>query len=121
MSWTVASPRCRATAGGRLPSSMQRGVWSSRASCRRTSICARRFFAGLADDMDVVEWLRERIWPLEQAHDEASLRASAELGVAELLLGGTTSVLSMETTRYTDRGVRGGGRARDPGPHRARH
>jgi 5-methylthioadenosine/S-adenosylhomocysteine deaminase len=58
-------------------------------------------FRGLADDMDVVEWLRQRIWPLEQAHDETSLRASAELGIAELLLGGTTSVLSMETTRYT--------------------
>jgi 5-methylthioadenosine/S-adenosylhomocysteine deaminase len=58
-------------------------------------------FRGLADDMDVVEWLRERIWPLEQAHDEASLRASAELGIAELLLGGTTSILSMETTRHT--------------------
>lgn len=58
-------------------------------------------FRGLADDMDVVQWLRERIWPLEQAHDEASLRASAELGIAELLRGGTTSVLSMETTRFT--------------------
>jgi 5-methylthioadenosine/S-adenosylhomocysteine deaminase len=55
-------------------------------------------FRGLADDMDVVEWLRERVWPLEQAHDAASLRASAALGVAELLLGGTTTVLSMETT-----------------------
>lgn len=59
-------------------------------------------FRGLADDMDVVEWLRERIWPLEQAHNEASIRASAELGIAELLLGGTTTVLGMETTRYTD-------------------
>jgi cytosine/adenosine deaminase-related metal-dependent hydrolase len=55
-------------------------------------------FRGLADDMDVVEWLRGRVWPLEQAHDAASLRASAELGVAELMLGGTTTVLSMETT-----------------------
>jgi cytosine/adenosine deaminase-related metal-dependent hydrolase len=55
-------------------------------------------FRGLADDMEVVQWLRERVWPLEQAHDAASLRASAALGVAELLLGGTTTVLSMETT-----------------------
>ena len=58
-------------------------------------------FRGLADDMDVVEWLRARIWPLEQAHDPASMKASAELGIAELLLGGTTTVLSMETTRHT--------------------
>lgn len=59
-------------------------------------------FRGLADDMDVVQWLRERIWPLEQAHDHASLKASAELGIAELLLGGTTTVLSMESIRHTD-------------------
>ncbi|MDP9073309.1 MAG: amidohydrolase family protein, partial [Actinomycetota bacterium] len=59
-------------------------------------------FRGLADDMDVIDWLRERVWPLEQAHDADSLHASAALGVAELLLSGTTSVLSMETTRHTD-------------------
>ena len=59
-------------------------------------------FRGLADDMDVVEWLRRRVWPLEQAHDHASLQASAALGVAELLLSGTTTVLSMETAVHTD-------------------
>ncbi|MCU1373840.1 MAG: S-adenosylhomocysteine deaminase, partial [Actinomycetia bacterium] len=51
-------------------------------------------FRGLADDLDVIDWLRERVWPLEQAHDEASLGASAALGIAELLAGGTTTVLS---------------------------
>jgi 5-methylthioadenosine/S-adenosylhomocysteine deaminase len=57
---------------------------------------------GLADDMDVIDWLRERVWPLEQAHDAASLGASAALGAAELLLGGTTSALSMESVHHTD-------------------
>jgi len=59
-------------------------------------------FRGLADDMDVIEWLRTRIWPLEQAHDARSMRASAMLGAAELLGGGTTTVLSMESIRHTD-------------------
>jgi 5-methylthioadenosine/S-adenosylhomocysteine deaminase len=59
-------------------------------------------FRGLAADLDVIDWLRTRVWPLEQAHDASSLSASAALGVAELLLGGTTTVLSMETTRHTD-------------------
>jgi 5-methylthioadenosine/S-adenosylhomocysteine deaminase len=59
-------------------------------------------FRGLADDMDVIDWLRERVWPLEQAHDAASLGASAALGAAELLLGGTTTALSMESVRHTD-------------------
>jgi 5-methylthioadenosine/S-adenosylhomocysteine deaminase len=59
-------------------------------------------FRGLADDMDVIDWLRERVWPFEQAHDAASMRASADLGIAELMLGGTTTVLSMESVHHTD-------------------
>ena len=57
---------------------------------------------GMADDMPLLEWLRHRIWPLEAAHDEASLRASAELGLAEAMLGGTTTVLDMGTVRAHD-------------------
>jgi cytosine/adenosine deaminase-related metal-dependent hydrolase len=56
---------------------------------------------GLADDMEVIEWLRRRVWPLEQAHDHRSLRASAMLAVAELLTGGTTAALTIESDRHT--------------------
>ncbi|HEY4333337.1 MAG TPA: amidohydrolase family protein, partial [Ilumatobacteraceae bacterium] len=59
-------------------------------------------FRGLADDMDVIDWLRKRVWPLEQAHDAASMRASADLGLAEMMLGGTTTILSMESVLHTD-------------------
>jgi 5-methylthioadenosine/S-adenosylhomocysteine deaminase len=55
-------------------------------------------FRGMADDLPLLAWLRERIWPLEAAHDEASLRASADLGLLELLRGGTTTILDMGTT-----------------------
>ncbi len=57
---------------------------------------------GLCEDLPLREWLRERVWPLEAAHDPDSLRASALLGVAELLRGGTTAILDMGTTRHTD-------------------
>ncbi len=57
---------------------------------------------GMADDMPLLEWLRRRIWPLEAAHDEASLRASAELGLSEMTLGGTTTILDMGTVRGHD-------------------
>ncbi len=50
----------------------------------------------------MLAWLRECIWPLEAAHDPDSIRASARLGIAELLLGGTTSVLDMGTVHHTD-------------------
>ncbi|MCW2524171.1 MAG: N-ethylammeline chlorohydrolase [Frankiales bacterium] len=59
-------------------------------------------FRGVSDDVDVVDWLHDWIWPLEQRHDEASMAASCRLGVAELLLGGTTTVLSMESVHHTD-------------------
>lgn len=55
-------------------------------------------FRGMADDLPLLGWLKERIWPLEAAHDDASLRASAELGLLELLRYGTTTILDMGTT-----------------------
>jgi cytosine/adenosine deaminase-related metal-dependent hydrolase len=49
-------------------------------------------FQGLAEERRLLAWLRERIWPLEAAHDADSVRASVRLGAAQLLLGGTTSI-----------------------------
>ncbi|MBI3179079.1 MAG: 5'-deoxyadenosine deaminase [Deltaproteobacteria bacterium] len=59
-------------------------------------------FRGQADDMDLLTWLRERIWPLEGALEADDLRAGARLGFAELLLGGTTAILDMGTVRHSD-------------------
>jgi 5-methylthioadenosine/S-adenosylhomocysteine deaminase len=59
-------------------------------------------FRGLAESRPLMSWLRDRIWPLEAAHDPDSLRASARLGIAELLLGGTTTVLDMGSVHHTD-------------------
>lgn len=58
-------------------------------------------FRGLAEGVPLLDWLKDFIWPLEAAHDEKSLRASANLGIAELLLGGTTTVLDMGTVHHT--------------------
>ena len=59
-------------------------------------------FRGVSDDCDVVDWLFRWIWPLEQQHDAASMRASCRLGVAEMLLSGTTTALTMESVHHTD-------------------
>ncbi len=59
-------------------------------------------FRGFADDLALLDWLRRRIWPMEAAHNEASLRASTRLAAAELLRTGTTTVLTMETVHDTD-------------------
>ena len=59
-------------------------------------------FRGSADDLPLLEWLRRRIWPMEAAHNPASLRAAARLAALELLTSGTTAVLTMETVHDTD-------------------
>jgi 5-methylthioadenosine/S-adenosylhomocysteine deaminase len=59
-------------------------------------------FRGAADDMPLLEWLQRRVWPWEAAHTPATLGASARLAVSELLLTGTTTVLTMETVHDTD-------------------
>ena len=58
-------------------------------------------FRGLADDLRLEDWLVRRIWPLEAAHTEETVYWSALLGAAELLLGGTTAILDMETVRHS--------------------
>ncbi len=50
------------------------------------------FFRGLAEGRSLLAWLRQRIWPLEAAHDDESAYWCTLLGAAECLLGGTTTV-----------------------------
>ena len=57
---------------------------------------------GAADDLPLLSWLKERVWPYEAALDEAAMRASARLAIAELLLSGTTAILDMGTVHETD-------------------
>ena len=59
-------------------------------------------FRGAADDLSLIDWLKKRVWPMEAAHTAASIRASAQLGIAELIKGGTTCALTMETVRHTE-------------------
>src|SRR6266576_3501239 len=59
-------------------------------------------FRGAADDLSLLDWLKKRVWPLEAAHTAESIRAAAQLGVAELIQGGTTCALTMETVSHTE-------------------
>ncbi len=58
-------------------------------------------FRGAADDLALIDWLKKRVWPMEAAHTAASVAASARLGIAELIKGGTTCALTMETVNHT--------------------
>src|SRR6266542_1016173 len=59
-------------------------------------------FRGAADDLPLLDWLKRRVWPMEAAHTAASIKASAQLGIGELIRGGTTCALTMETVNHTE-------------------
>jgi cytosine/adenosine deaminase-related metal-dependent hydrolase len=59
-------------------------------------------FRNHAEGLPLLDWLRQKIWPFEAAHTAVSMRASAQLGIAELLAGGTTTILDMGSVRHYD-------------------
>ena len=59
-------------------------------------------FRGLADDLQLLDWLQQKIFPFENAHSKHSLKASVKIGLNEVLSGGTTTVLDMGTLRYQE-------------------
>ncbi len=59
-------------------------------------------FRGLADDLELLDWLQLRIFPYENAHTTESLSIAAKLGINELQLGGTTTILDMGTVNHQE-------------------
>lgn len=59
-------------------------------------------FRNLADDLPLLDWLEKKIWPFEGQHTPQSLRLSAQMGISELLLGGTSTILDMGTVNHMD-------------------
>ncbi|MDP2038252.1 MAG: amidohydrolase family protein, partial [Ignavibacteria bacterium] len=49
-------------------------------------------FRGFADDLELLDWLQKRIFPFENSHSKESLRVSAQLGINDLITGGTTTL-----------------------------
>jgi len=59
-------------------------------------------FRGLADDLELLDWLQKKIFPLEAAHNERSMYVSSLLGIAELIRGGTTTILDMGSVNHEE-------------------
>lgn len=52
---------------------------------------AMTLMRGIADDLPLMDWLQNHIWPLEQKWmNEAFVRDGTDLAIAEMILGGTT-------------------------------
>jgi 5-methylthioadenosine/S-adenosylhomocysteine deaminase len=63
---------------------------------------SQTLFRGLAEDLPLLDWLRLKIFPFENAHNEDSLKIAAQLSINELLFGGTTTMLDMGTLRHSE-------------------
>ena len=61
---------------------------------------SQTLFRGLAEDLPLLDWLRLKIFPFENEHNEESLQVTAQLSINELLMGGTTTILDMGTLRH---------------------
>lgn len=55
-----------------------------------------------AEGLPLLPWLTQRIWPYEAALTAEEAAASARLGIAELLSGGTTAALDMGSVHHHD-------------------
>lgn len=57
---------------------------------------AMSLFRGLADDLPLMTWLQEHIWPAEGAHvDEEFVQQGTELAIGEMIQSGTTTFADM--------------------------
>jgi cytosine/adenosine deaminase-related metal-dependent hydrolase len=63
-------------------------------------------FRGLAEDLGLLDWLQSRIFPFEAALTSSSMYASARLGIAELIRGGTTTIMDMGSIHHEEEVVR---------------
>lgn len=52
----------------------------------------------MTGDMELMEWLNDHIWPFEALQSEDDITAGAKLGMAEMILGGTTAFVDMYWT-----------------------
>lgn len=59
-------------------------------------------FRGLADDLELLDWLQLKIMPYEYAHNKDSMKYSALTGIAELIRCGTTTIMDMGSLNHSD-------------------
>lgn len=59
-------------------------------------------FRGLAEELELLDWLKERILPLEASLGPSETYYSSLLGCIELLKGGTTAVLDFGSVKHVD-------------------
>ncbi|MFI3323752.1 MAG: amidohydrolase [Rikenellaceae bacterium] len=55
---------------------------------------------GAGDDTELMPWLHNIVWPFEAMQSDDDIEAGARLGIAEMLLGGTTTFVDMYWSEF---------------------
>ncbi len=97
-----ARARAHAAAGRAVERVNAKGMWALPGFVQTHVHVCQTLLRNGPDDLPLLPWLSTHVWPGEAAYDEVTLEISARLGLAELLAGGTTSVLDMGTAHHTD-------------------
>lgn len=63
-------------------------------------------FRGRAENLPLLQWLRDRIFPFEASHSASSMYQSARVGIAELIRSGTTTILDMGSIHHQEEIIR---------------
>lgn len=67
---------------------------------------AQSILRGCADDLSLVDWLRQRVWPIQGSFTEEDGRMSAELSMLEMVKSGTTAFVGVDVvSRYGFDGI----------------
>jgi len=67
---------------------------------------AQSLLRGCADDLSLVQWLSQRVWPIQASFTEEDGRLSADLSMLEMVKSGTTSFVGVDiVSRYGFDGI----------------
>ena len=56
---------------------------------------AMALLRSISDDVPLMEWLNQHIWPIEGKMTSSDILIGAKLGILEMMLGGTTTFVDM--------------------------
>ncbi len=94
--------RLAAAAGPAVERLDARGKWALPGLVQAHLHLCQTLLRNGPEDLELLPWLENHVWPGEAAHDAATMAVSARLGLSECLAGGVTAVLDMGTVRHSD-------------------
>lgn len=90
-----ATPEVELRAGGNTDIIDGHGMLATAGMVNTHGHVSMTLLRSYADDMALMDWLENKIWPIEAKMDEEDIYWGAMLGIAEMVKGGTTCFADM--------------------------